>query len=82
MEKEIKEFTNMTRTQFTPTKGQRYTNRNGLEYVCLYECLSAGNVILQNVTSKWTFTAIGCGRYEDGPIDWDMSTGGYFANEE
>lgn len=72
----------MTRTQFTPVKGQRYVNRNGLEYVCLYEMPSAGNVILQNVTSKWTFTAIGCGQYEDGLIDWDMSTGGYFASEE
>ena len=72
----------MTRTPFTPTKGQHYINRNGIEYVCLYESSFTGNAILQSVPSKWTFTAVGCGQYEDGTIDWDMSISGHFDNED
>lgn len=68
----------MERTRFTPTKGKHYMNQNGVEYVCLHVSIFDGNAIMQSVNSKWTFTAIGCGMYEDGTIDWDHSIGGYF----
>lgn len=37
--------------------------------------------ILQQVVSKWTFRANGTNLYEDGRIDWDYSSDGYFAKE-
>ena len=34
---------------------------------------------LFNVKSGWSFIAHGVNMYEDGSIDWDFSTDGYFA---
>lgn len=69
----------MNRTKFSPVKGEVYRNQGGGEY----RCVKAGNAwsenpIMQNVKSGWTLTAHGVGIYDDGTIDWDYSTGGYF----
>lgn len=62
----------MKRTHFTPETGKTYKNQGG----GTFRCLRAGTyhrALMQNVASGWTFTAIGCGIYEDGTIDWDYS---------
>ena len=68
----------MKRVTLMAKVGEHYMGRNGIEYVCLKDSPFYGRAIFQAVKSKWTFLAIGCGQYEDGSIDWDMSTGGYF----
>lgn len=66
------------RTKFTPEQGQTYTNAGGGTFRCLSSGQD-GEAVMQNVASLWTLTAHGCGLYEDGTMDWDYSTGGYFA---
>ena len=66
------------RKKFIPQKGKTYQNQGGGSYVCLQSDDHA-NAVMQNVASKWTFTAKGCAIYPDGTTDWDHSTGGYFA---
>ena len=55
----------MHRHYFNPTPDTIYTNKGGGSYICLE-------------AEKWTFVAHGCQMYEDGTIEWDSSTGGYF----
>ena len=66
-----------TRQKFRPEVGKVYQNNGGL-FICL---VNTGDydAVMQNVASRWTVTAHGCGIYPDGTIDWDFSTGGYFA---
>lgn len=62
---------------FKPETGKTYRNKNGF----LYRCLSADSIdgLMQRCTKdRWTFTAYGCQMYEDGTIEWERSTGGYF----
>lgn len=66
------------RKKFNPEQFRSYKNSGGGEYVCLRSD-GDGNAIMKNVASRWTFIAHGCGIYPDGTIDWDHSTGGYFA---
>lgn len=68
----------MKRTHFTPETGKTYRNAGGGTFRCLSVLLTPGRAIMQNVASGWTFTAVGCGRYENDTIDWDYSVGGYF----
>lgn len=70
----------MNRTKFTPSEGKQYKNAGGGTFRCLSsgKGLPAGEATMQNVASGWTFEAHGCGIYDDGTIDWDYSTGGYF----
>ena len=68
----------MERKRFTPEKGKTYQNEGGGTFHCLEA--SDNQVIMQNVASKWTLIAHGCGIYENGSIDWDYSTGGHFAD--
>lgn len=67
-----------TRTKFTPKRGGTYRNAGGGIFRCLREGYTTGEATMQNVKSLWTFQAHGCGIYEDGTMDWDYSTGGYF----
>lgn len=67
-----------TRQKFIPEVGKVYQNNGGGSYICLRSDDRA-NAIMQNVVSKWTFTAKCCRIYPDGTIDWDYSTGGYFS---
>lgn len=71
----------MKRKPFTPIPGECYKHTNGMTY----RCLASGGIFppnsarMQNVGSLWTFTAKGCGVYDDQTIDWNHSAGGYFA---
>lgn len=67
----------MKREKFTPKEDKVYTNHGGGVFRCM-SALANGIAVMQNINSGWTFTAEGCGIYEDGTIDWDHSTGGYF----
>lgn len=66
-----------TRQRFTPERGKTYTNEgDGGSYYCING--SDQDALLRNIKSGWTFLAHGVGRYADGSIDWDYSTGGRF----
>ena len=69
------------RTKFIPKIKVIYVNAGGGKYKCLSVYDDDYSAIMQNVASGWTFVAHGIGRYEDGSIDWDFSTGGHFAQE-
>lgn len=76
----------MTRKSFTPKIGDELElhGGNGQRYVVLLAGIPGyepGEAKLQSVASYWTFIAHGIGRYDDGSIDWDYSTGGYFTKE-
>lgn len=77
---EKEEGEKMKRTPFTPTTGRTYHNIGGGSFECLDVTTRRGYTIvtMQNVKSGWTFTAHGCGIYEDGSIDWDYSKNGRF----
>ena len=64
------------REKFTPKAGEIYRNQGGGTFRCLRSGYSTGNATMQNVKSGWTFSAHGCGIYEDGTMDWDYSTSG------
>lgn len=66
----------MNRTRITPEQGMVYKNKGGGEFLCIKGF--AGNAVMQNVASGWTFNANGIILYEDGSIEWDYSTGGHF----
>ena len=68
----------MTRTKFTPVTNKVYTNKGGGTYKCIRTIGIENTVMMQNTKSGWTLMAHGCGIYEDGTMDWDYSTGGYF----
>lgn len=71
----------MERYYFNPTPGTIYTNKGGGSYICL-EAEGQFRAKFQRVSKyKWTFTAHGCQMYEDGTIEWDGSTRGYFAED-
>lgn len=72
----------MERQKFTPVPGQIYRLRPGGEYRCLQDLNEPYHAVLQNTASGWTLRAHGCGVYPDGTIDWDYSTGGFFAKGE
>jgi len=71
----------MERTKFTPERGKVYKNHGGGEFQCLDSDprFMPGDAFMKNTASGWSFKARGCGIYEDGTIDWDYSTGGFFA---
>ncbi len=72
----------MNRKPFTAAVGETYRNQGGGTFICKTQPDQAGGQIMQNTVSKWTFRAQGIGIYEDGSIDWDYSTGGYFQTDD
>ena len=67
-----------TRTKFTPEPGRIYRICiSGSCYRCIGVDEDRGTATMRS-EDGWTFTAHGCGVYEDGRIDWDYSTGGRF----
>ena len=61
--------------------GEVYNNRGGEEYRCVtpqWLPYPVGEERMQNVKTGWTFRAHGIVQYQDGSIEWDYSTGGYF----
>ena len=71
----------MERKKFTPAIGQTYKNRGGGTYRCL-NTYKDHDAKMVNTATGWTLIAHGCGSYEDGTMDWDYSTGGYFEKGE
>lgn len=65
------------REKFVPRIGEYYKNHGGGEYLCM-AVGTYDTAVMQNTASGWTLTAHGLGKYEDGTIDWDYSTGGAF----
>lgn len=70
------------RLSFTPISGCIYVNEGGGTFLCVAPDISEScAAVMQNTKSGWTFTAHGIGRYPDGRIDWDFSSGGRFTEE-
>ncbi len=62
--------------------GDEFEHRSGGKYICVAEDLTPNNApTLKNLSSGWIFQAHGVGRYDNGTIDWDYSTGGQFDDE-
>ena len=61
--------------------GKVYHNRGGGDFCCTtphFMGYPDGVERMTNVKTGWTFRAHGIVQYEDGSIEWDYSTGGYF----
>ena len=61
------------------TIGNIYTNRNGSKYRCK-AMKEPGCYVMQRIKDNWTLEAHIITQYEDGSIEWDFSSGGYWAN--
>ena len=59
--------------------GKVYKNRGGSEYLCLGQIGGSAWDML-NIKSSWRLTAHIITMYEDGTIEWDYSSDGYFSN--
>ena len=57
--------------------GKTYKNRGGGEFRCL-AALTDDKYVLVNVKSHWRLTAHTITMYDDGTIEWDYSTDGFF----
>lgn len=66
--------------RFEAVPGETYENAGGGRFLCTDSW--DGNAIMVNVVSGWKCTAHGLVRYEDGTIEWDYSTGGFFTDLE
>ena len=69
------------RQYFRPTVNEVYTNKNGSQYRCL-SVKDGFNAEMIHTVSKWRFEAWGCQMFDNGTIEWDGSTGGYFDEEK
>ena len=76
----------MKEKRFTPKQGEVYRGHAGAE--SFYRCMRSGGIIgaraaiLRNVTSNWTFVAVGCTLHPDGSLSWSHSVKGRFADTE
>lgn len=71
-----------SRKSFVPETGRLYENEGGGIFRCLQVDYYRQTASMRNERSGWTFDAHGVGIYKDGRIDWDYSTGGFFAEME
>lgn len=62
--------------RITPEQGKVYKNKGGGEFFCIRGY--AGDAVMRNIASGWSFKANGVIQYGDGSIEWDYSTGGHF----
>lgn len=60
----------------TPTPGTVYKNRHAASFYC--ETVTCDGAVMKSVASGWTMLVHGVQQYEDGTIEWDYSSGGYF----
>ena len=77
----------MARKLFNPVYGQVYENAGGGKFQCVTPPDLAfgypdGEARMMNVLTGWTFRAVGIVQYEDGTIEWDYSSGGYFSKNK
>lgn len=74
----------MERAYFIPEIGKVYTNQNGNRYRCINvneHCGKPDNTLkaqFQRISDGWNLTAHGPQMGEDGRIEWNYSTGGYW----
>lgn len=66
-------------TAFQPVPGEFYDNRNGQTYQCIAPGEQPFSAVMENVSSRWRFTAHRIVVYPDGYIEWGCSTSGRFA---
>ena len=62
-------------------EGRVYRNRGGGKFRCLTSWGKPGQeskAVVRNVASGWRCMAHNVTLYEDGSIEWDYSTGGFF----
>lgn len=60
----------------TPIPGKIYKNKHVATFYC--ETATCAGAVMKSVESGWTMLVHGVQQYEDGTIEWDYSTGGYF----
>ena len=60
-----------------PEEGKTYRNRNGCTYVCTRR-IDAETAVMVRELDGWTLVAHRVRQFEDGTIEWDYSTGGYW----
>ena len=67
---------------FEPVKGQIYTNKNGIRYLCTSVKYNDNNKYTRQAefvsSSGWYLTADCPRQYTDGHIEWDASYQGYY----
>ena len=68
----------MNRESFEPYPGRIYTNHGGGRFLCIGGGEESFSSVMKNIASGWTLEAHNIGIYDDGTIDWDYSTGGFF----
>lgn len=66
-------------------KGQVYKNHNGSMYLCTDSGYSLDDkpsefASFERLSDGWTLTAHGIVQHENGDIEWNYSTGGYWKN--
>ena len=66
----------MARRRYSIKKNEVVLNRNGWFFICVKE---GKNPTLMNVRTGWEMVVHGLGIYDDGKIDWDFSTGGFWS---
>lgn len=59
-------------------KGVVYTNKCGGKFLCTSDT-NGDTTYFENAASGWRLAAHCVTQYDDGTIEWDYSTGGYFA---
>ena len=72
----------MEKKYFIPVVNDIYTNRNGSQYRCtdrvtgIRPCET--RAYFTRLSDGWSLTAHGPQIYDDGTIEWNYSTGGYW----
>lgn len=76
-----------TRKSYLPKVGEVLENNGGFSVVVLPSICNGiaegrAHAVVKNTRSGWVCTAHGIGIYEDGRVDWDGSTDGYFDSDD
>lgn len=70
--------------RYTPKQGEVYRGPGESSYLCLRSggIIGARSAIMRNISSKWTFLAVGCTLHPDSSLSWCYSTKGRFAESD
>ena len=66
----------MARRKYSIKKNEVVQHKNGWYFICIED---GKNPTLMNVNTGWEMVVHGLGQYDDGKIDWDFSTGGFWS---
>ena len=58
--------------------GQVYQNKGGGAFLCIKQ-IDENVYVMLNIKSSWMLHAHNITMYEDGTIEWDYSSNGYFS---